>query len=159
MPVPVVGASLPYRRFVQGGKPRAAEGAPMADGKPIYSPGWVETRGGKAVRIVNQWPGEKRAGVVTTLSGHRQVGGAMVAGSVVERSQAQDGQVVQTQEFRLVSASDRPLPADRFVPESYLPEKTDVMVYHDRGARPFPYERAKGPVDGQVRAFLGGGVR
>lgn len=159
MPVPIVGASLPYLPFVQDGKILGADAAPMEDGKPIYSPGRFEEKGGKVVRILGQRPGKKRPGMVTTLTDHRQIGGAMVAGRVSYRIQNQDGKTLQTREYRLVSASDRPLPAEQFAPENHLPDVTEIFVDHARRGSTFTYDRAKGTLEAQVAAYLARGAR
>lgn len=153
VPVPTVGPSLPYLPLVKGSQTLSATGAPGKDGKPWYNPGRVEVKGGKVTRIVQYAPGETRPYGITTLSGHRKINGFAIAGTAVYKESAPEGPT-KTREFRLTSASDQPLPADRFVPESYLPEKTDFFVSSRMRGRDFPYDRAKGSLDAQIQTFL-----
>lgn len=153
VPVPMVGPSLPHLPLVSGGKVLSPTGAPGQDGKPWYTPGRVEVKGGKVVRMVQYAPGEKRPYGITTFTDHRKVNGFAIASLAVYMESAPEGPT-ESHEFRLTSASDQPLAADRFVPESYLPEKTDFFVSSGMRGRTLPYERAKGPLDEQIQAFL-----
>ena len=155
--VPTVGASLPHVPFVQGGRTLVATGAPHRDGKPIYDPGTVRLEGDRVVAIVGKFPDERLPYATTTLSAHRRVAGVEIAGRSEYREQTPSGRPTKTVESRLTSASDDPLPAERFDPASYLPERTDFAVSHGGITRTFPYERAKGPLDTQIRAFLAAG--
>ncbi len=123
--VPTVGASLPHVPFVRGGETLVATGAPHRDGKPIYNPGKVRIEGDRVVAILNKFPDERLPYGTTTLSAYRRVAGVEVAGLAVYREQTQSARPTKTVAFQLISASDRPLPADRFDPERYLPERSD----------------------------------
>lgn len=155
--LPTIGASLPFLPFVKRGKTLVAEGAPGQDGKPQYNPGRVEIAGGRVVRIVNKFPERRLPYGITTLSAHRRVAGVEIAGRVTYLEQGQDARPSMSREFRLISASDEPLPANRFDPQRYLPERTNFGVSHGRISRSFLYERTKGPLDAQIRAFVADG--
>lgn len=159
IPLPMIGPSLPYVPLVRGdGRILVPNGAPGADGKPWYNPGRIETKAGKVMRIVQNAPGVKQPYGTTTFSDHRDVNGFAVAGSAVYR-EGSSKDPRKTRTFTLTSASDGPLPSDRFVPESYLPEKTDFGVTYQRRGSSFPYERVKGPLDDQIAAFIAAGGR
>lgn len=155
IPFPFIGPSLPYFPVELGGKVLEAGGAPMKDGKPIYHPGKVEIKNGKVVRILLSAPGVSHPYGTTVLSKHRMINGFAIAGlsAYTERG---DAGLSKSRQFRLISSSNRSLPADRFVPETYLPEKVDFFVGIHGGGRPFPYDRAKGSLDSQIKDHLAG---
>lgn len=158
-PLPPIGPSLPFVPLVVDGRTLVMKAVPEADGKPIRNRGRVEGKGGKVTRIVEFAPGRPKPYGITTLSDHRPINGFAVAGSVVYRERTQDGEPTRTREFRLTSASDQALPADRFVPETYLPEKTMFMVNRRGTGRAFEYDPAKGPLEAQIGAFRSRGQR
>lgn len=155
--IPYVGPTLPLFPLSQGGK---VLNTFRWDTKLVYTTGEIkQDKGGSAARIVlgNTEP----PAYEIVLSGYSKLGSRLVARSisVTKRDYHPDsvarGVPFEQIEYSLVSASPTPLPAARFLPDTYISNGDSFKFYaspQDRNPRRFEVDRSKGTLLQQIAA-------